>query len=167
MNRFRETKLGYKYDKLLLSSVFFLFLILIVYILYINSFDFQLHPHIICNMESCKNPFYELQNCQQTLKILWVIPIYTTEDCRAKCDWCNLEYLTRGEYGTKPKGGFFINNALLIGFSFILVGLILNHFLHNRGKQFDIEIPITNKIIINRDSLKKWFKENEKNNDNF
>ena len=166
MNRFRQTELGYKYDKVIFISTFSLFLILIFYVFYINHFDFGLHPYFECNQDFCKNPYSTLKDCQQTLKVLWLIPLYTTPDCKLNCDWCSAETLSRGVYGTRPRGEFIINNAALIGFLFIALALILNHLLHNKGKQFDIEIPITEKIRINRNSLKKWFKDNEKGNNN-
>jgi len=166
MKRFRITDQGYKFDKLIFFGIFVMVLSLVLFVMYSNEFNFDLHPYVICTGETCKNPYYDLIDCKQTLKILWSIPIYTTKDCRIDCDWCNQEFLTYGEYGTKPKNGFLLNNLAWIGILLMFFGLLMNHILHNKGNKFDIEIPITEKIVINKRKLKDWFKENETNKDN-
>lgn len=174
MNRFRTTQLGYRYDKVIFISVMLAFLGIVFYAMLANNFDFSTHPYFKCSYSTCPNPFYrdtilqegQLEQCRQELKILWFIPLYTTKDCRENCDWCHAKLLSKGEYGSKPKAGFIVNNALWIGLGMILLGLILNHMLHNKGKQFDIEIPITNKIILNRNTIKEWKEKNEDNKDN-
>jgi hypothetical protein len=164
MKRFKQTELGYRYDKLIFIPAFLIIVFLVLLIMYNNSFDFNLHPYFNCKAEICENTFYNIKGeCTQTLKILWVIPIYKTEDCRIGCEWCNSKFLLAGEYGSKPKSEFLLNNMYWIAFIIILLAMVLNHFINNRGKKFDIEISITKKLIINR----RWLKEqNEKYKNN-
>ena len=161
MKRFKETQDGYKYDRLIFIPMFLIFIFIILYIMYQNSFDFNLHPYFNCSYSLCKNPYYLIEGeCKQTLNILWVIPIYKTNDCREGCDWCYQEYLNWGVYGSKPKSEFLINNIYWITAIIFLLAFLLNHFINNRGKNFDIEIPITKKLIINR----RWINEKLKDN---
>ena len=164
MKRYRETELGYKFDKVIFLGVFLIVSGFILYIFYINNFDLNPHLYFNCEQEICENPYYKINaECKQQLKILWLIPIYTTKDCKEDCDWCKEQLLFKGEYGTKPNGSFFINNAYIFSFFILILGFFINHKIHNKGKKFDIEIPITEKIIINRRKLKEWSDNFEKN----
>lgn len=58
-----------------------------------------------------------------------------------------------------PPNDFFYRHIRLVIFLVFLGALVLNHLIHNRGKEIDIEIPITKKLIINRDTLKRWSKK--------
>ena len=101
-----------------------------------------------------------MMDCKQRLNILWVIPLYTTQDCRDTCEeeWCKLETLPRGEYGEKPTPLFSYMYPLTFGV--IIASLVLNHFLYNKGKKFDVEIPFTKKHKLNlRDAFKRFFKK--------
>lgn len=172
MKRFRETETGYRFDKLIFFIVFIAIVSLVLKVMYDNAFDFNPHPYFKCSRPFCENPFYkeaiskegQLIDCKQRLNILWVIPIYTTKDCREGCDWCNNKYLEMGEYGTTPKSSFLLNNMLWISILIILLGLLNNHLFHNRGKKFDIEIVITEKIKINRRTIGEWIEKNKNNN---
>ncbi len=165
MDRFNSTETGYRYDRILFLCVFLIFLLLVLNIMYVNNFDFSTKPYFKCNYESCRNPYYEMQNCNQQLNILWMIPLYTTEDCHKTCEWCNQEYLSNGVYGELPKASFLYNNILLISIGLLAIGLLLNHFIHNRGKKFDIEIQVSKKIVINRRTLGEFFEQGKNNFD--
>ena len=164
MQRYRITELGYKFDKLIFFGVFAIVVSAVISIMYLNNFDFSTHPYFECHRQTCKNPYYNMQ-CKQSLNILWVIPLYQTQDCKIGCDWCNSELLPIGTYGERPKAGFLMDHLVQFSFLLMLLGILINHFVHNRGKKFDIEIPVTKKIVINRRTLKEYFK-NEASKDN-
>jgi len=149
MKRYRETETGYKFDKLLFIGVFLIFMGIVFYTMLVNKFDFSTHPYFECHDVICKNPFYSMTECKQQISILFVIPLYKTEDCKLTCEWCNQEYLSSGIYGEKPKAGFLLNYMWLIGLILIGIGLALNHFIHNKNKPFDIEIVFTEKKKLN------------------
>ena len=166
MKRYRITEAGYKYDKLIFYSAFSIVLLLIFYIIYINGFDFSTNIYFNCEQEICENPFIQLNDCKQSVNILWVIPLYTTKDCKLNCNWCNQKFLSRGEYGKQLKGKFLYDNLWWISIIIILMGLLLNHLIYNKNRPFDIEIPITEKIKINKSKIMEWLKEDEKPKDN-
>ena len=165
MNFFNITKRGYKFDKRIFWAAMILIFSTIFLIMWTYKFDFSLHPYFNCKFAFCENPYYKMDSCSQELKILWVIPLYKTQDCRINCKWCNLETLTLGEYGERPNN-FLFNNMSLISFIIILIAFGVNHLIHNKGRKFDVEIPITKKIIINRDFIKNLkFDYDNKNED--
>jgi len=156
MKRFNPTQTGYRYDRLIFLLVLIMIIGLVLWVMAANSFDFGLHPYFNCKEDICLNPYTQIQgDCTQSLKVLWFIPLYTTDDCRKQCDWCNYPTLTRGIYGSRPKLEFLLNNMFYIALLLIVIGFVLNHYFHNKGIPFDIEIPITKKLIIN----KKWLRD--------
>jgi hypothetical protein len=156
MERIKETEAGYKYDKLIFLSCFILVVILVISTMWLNKFDFSTNIYFECDQDRCPNPYYNMRDCQQEIKVLWAIPLYKTADCFAANPWSRQEFLTRGEYGKKPRGAFVLNNGYVIAFCLIAAAFIINHRRHNKGKQFDIEIPITKKLIVNRRTIKEW-----------
>ena len=127
---------------------------------YTFNFDFRPKPYLVCETP-CKNPFFNVEKCQQQLTILFFIPLYTTEDCREDPanDWILEENLPAGTYGKPPPK--ILKMIPWVVVAMFLMGFLLNHFAHNRGSAFDIEIPITKNRVINRDTFKKW-SEDEK-----
>ena len=162
MNFTRQTDSGYIYDGRIWWSYFIILLICIVSVMASNRFDFALHPYAVCEQPVCNNPFYMMPECKEQLRILWVIPLYTSPDCRASCDWCNQTTLQKGVYGEKPKAAWLLNNLWFISIIGMMGCFWVNHILHNRGKKFDIELVVTkNKRI----SLVKWIKKLEDKSD--
>ena len=167
MKRFNTTKRGYKFDKIIFYIIFILVTGFVMFKFYEYNFDFTPKPYFECKQAFCKNPLYQ-SDCKQQLKILWVIPLYTTRDCKEICVWCNKEILPKGIYGEKPDD-YYMNNLGLFAFFLFMFGMVLNHLLHNRGKKFDLEIPITKKLIINRDYITEKLskvEDDEKSEDN-
>lgn len=164
MNRFNVTKNGYKFDKVIFWGSMILIFGLVFYLMDYYNYDFSsTNIYVKCEQEVCENPLNNIKDCKQQLNILWVIPLYKANDCRQNCedDWCNWKYLPEGEYGKKPNSLFRYMYPLTFGV--IILSLLLNHLIHNRGKKFDIEIPFTKKKRLNiREFLKKMKeKDNE------
>jgi len=166
MNLFRTTESGYRYNQILIYSAFFVILAGFFYVLYLNAFDFKTNIYIKCDLPFCENPLVNMPECSQELKILWFIPIYKTEDCRASCTewWCTSPSLPKGEYGKKPS--FLQTNFSFIGMAIFLLALVLNHLWFNKGKKVDFEMRISKKLIINRRWIENRSHENKDNSDN-
>lgn len=162
MNIFNTTERGYRYNKFIFFSVFLITLGLVFYLFYLHNFDFTPSAYLKCDYDECKNPLYG-QPCKQRLKILFFIPLYTTGDCSEDpaYNWVSEPYIPRGEYGEPPPEDFLYKHIKLIVALLFILTFVLNHFLHNRGKKFDLEIRITDKLRINRDFLRRKLKENE------
>lgn len=167
MNWFNTTKRGYRFHRGIAWGGMIIIMSLAIYLMYIDNFDFSsTNIYFKCYEKQCKNPLFDMQNCQQQLNILWVIPMYKAKTCQESCtwDWCDKEYLPMGEYGKKPSSLFPYMYPLTL--AVIVAIILLNHFIYNRGKKFDVEIPFTKKKRLNvRDILNK-FDESNKNNSN-
>lgn len=164
MERFNVTKRGYKYDKIIFWVVMLVTIGLVLYNFAYYNFDFTPRVHFVCSAVECPNPYF-LQDCKQQLTILFVIPIYTTKDCSTLegYEWIKEEKLPYGEYGDPEPDNFFYRNVPIIVFVCFLLAFLLNHFFHNRGRKFDIEIRISKKTRLNYDWLDKTLKEVNKN----
>jgi len=155
----RTLKNGYRYD----SKIFYCWLLVIVglilYVFSVNDWDFSLNPYLECKDFLCENPFYDnktMPRCDAELRILWLIPLYNTGDCRKDCDWCYNKFLSKGVYGEKPKAEWLNNNLWLITTVLLVGAFLLNHFIYNKGKKFDLEIVFTkNKTVSIREALRK------------
>lgn len=128
MNRFNITENGYKYDKLLFYGFFIIVLSVVGYLLYESDFDFNPKVYFNCDnpFGQCENPFYDGQyrvTLFGEMKYFRDLP---------NCEWCGEKYLGVGEYGEKEKP--FIKNILYYILLGVVALLILNHFLHNKGK---------------------------------
>lgn len=156
MNRFNTTRRGYKYDKVIFWFVMVITLCLVFYLFNLYSYDFNPKVYFKCESNFCDNPYYTSE-CKQQLRILFFIPLWTSEDCKDNPEyyWLTEKTIPRGEYGDPPPKNFIFNYIKGIIFLIFIVAFLLNHFAHNKGKPFDIEIPITKKIIINRDTIFK------------
>lgn len=163
MKRFNITKRGYKFDKLIFWVVLIFTISLVIYNFYLHSFDFSTRAYLNCESPTCSNPYY-LEKCQQQLKILFFIPLYTTKSCNEDpaYDWLQEKKLARGTYGEPPPQNFLYIYIRIIVLGILILAFLLNHSLHNRGERFDIEIRITKKLVINWDWLKEKFKNIEK-----
>lgn len=156
MGRFNITKRGYKYDKIIFWVVMIITTAVVLYNFAYYNFDFTPRVHMICEEFQCKNPYYGGE-CKQTLTILFFIPLYTTKDCSTLegYEWIKEEYVPMGEYGDPPPEGFLYRDIPLIVIVCFVLAFLLNHFIHNKGKKFDIEIRISDKVRLNSDTFEK------------
>jgi len=156
MKRFNITQRGYKYDKIIFNVMFLVALVYVLIIMLSFGFDMTPRAYFNCLELECDNPFYGV-DCRQQLKILFFIPLYNTRDCSEGegREWVNEEKLPFGEYGELPPQNFFIKHLRIIILAMLLLSFYLNHFIHNNGQKFDIEIRISKKLRINRDWIEK------------
>lgn len=161
MKRYNTTDNGYVYDKFIFWFVMLLTVGGVFLIAARHDFKFSsTYVYIQCKgIQDCPNPLIEndekyLQDCRQQLRILFFIPLYTTKDCKESCteDWCNWEMLPPGNYGTPPDP--WVENYLYVVLGLILVGIVANHFIHNRGRKFQIQLSLNKKT---RDWIKNKF----------
>lgn len=160
MNLKNVTSRGYVYYKPIFWIIFFIITTLVIYIFYQHNFDLTPDVYFECDAPECKNPLY-LSECKARVTVLFFIPLYTSKDCRDEPGyaWLNEPILSRGSYGQPPPEDFLYNYIRLICILIFLSGMLANHFIFNRGRPFDIEIPITKKLIINRDWLDERLKK--------
>lgn len=161
MGRFNETRRGYKFDKYIFWVTFLIICSGIFALFYVNDFNTSPNFYVKCNYDFCPNPLKLPEfECQNELKILWFITLYKDEDCTRNCiePWCDMETLPRGEYGKKQP--LIMALSPLIAFLIFVISFFVNHFMHNKGKKFDMEVRITKNKRITRDNLK--FKDDDK-----
>lgn len=164
MEWIHRTKKGYKFDKRIFAIYFIVVLFMALVVMQRHNWDFSARPYFKCELEQCQNPFYYTPTCKAQLTAgFGLIPLYTTEDCKDTCEWCNEAYLPRGEYGEK-KDSYLLNNMWFIVLGLYVVAFVVNHYIHNRGRPFDLEIYITKKKRINVDSFRR-FENAEPNSD--
>lgn len=156
MNWLNRTKRGYTYDKRIFWFVIMFTVVAVMYVFWNNNFDFTPNLYFECHSARCENPFF-LSECKQRLTVLFFIPLYTSQDCSIEPEywWLQERFLPKGTYGTPPPNDFFYTHIKKIVFLVFAMALLLNHLVHNKGVPFDIEIPITKKLIINRDWLEE------------
>jgi hypothetical protein len=123
---FKENANGYKYDKWLFKPFFFLMFAWLFFVAY--QYDFKL------NYFNCITPGADFENS--------LIHIDAPQDCKnpfyKSPTWENKEYLTPGEYGTKPGRLFY--SAYYMPIVLFALFLLLNHFIYNKGKKpIDLE----------------------------
>lgn len=97
---------GYRFDRFLFQIILVLSLGYLFYLAYSANFQLNYFECYPAKDGLCKNPFYK--------------PI----------TWENSEYLPAGKYGTEPFG--ILTKARFYPVLFILTGLVINHFIHNR-----------------------------------
>lgn len=154
MKIFNETQTGYRYNKIYFWMIFcFLFIIILKQGFDLN-WDFSNKLYFECRgIELCENPYLNMECNRQ-----WLYG----DDCLIVCDeeWCKEEFLLPGTYGTPPPKIFKNLIPGLIGL--ILFALLLNHFLHNRGKIPDFDIIISkNKRYSFRKIMSKLIEKTE------
>jgi len=154
MNRFKITKYGYIYDKVIFISLIFLLLLGFFFALKENNFNFnkQYIYYECVGSEPCRNPLKELI-C--TNELVW------GKDCSIECkeEWCYKDWLLPDQYGEKEPQ--FNKNFPNIAFLSFIICLLLNHVIHNKKNKFDIEIVITKNKIINLRDIIKELRETE------
>ena len=155
MKRFNITKYGYKYDKIIFYSVLLILVSIFAVVLYNN--DFELNKNYLyfecLGNQSCINPIYQLTCSNEKV---W------GKDCSIKCeeDWCDLVLLPPGKYGKEPPR--IVQMFSFIAVVLMIIAFLLNHQIHNKGVEWNIEIPITKKLILNIKDI-DWDKLNDNN----
>lgn len=149
MKRYNVMDNGYRYDRVIFWIAFLFILGVIFQIALRNGFSFN-ETKIYLNCEDpngCLNPLVEnklhfIERCRQQLRILFFIPLYTTEDCHDTCteSWCTQAVLPPGEYGTPPDPMIARMPALII--AILAVSLLFNHLWHNRGLRPKIQLNL-------------------------
>ena len=129
------TASGYVYDKRIFWSIIAILLMGMGIIFQELGGDFEYKFYYECKLDYCENPLLDGR-----IDTAWQDYDYT-EICRES--WCTLPVLPRGEYGSRPPTALKYFPAYV----FILVGLglILNHFIHNKGKRPDLTINVPDK----------------------
>lgn len=119
---------GYKYDKRIFQGVTGILLLLIFGYAASQGFDFSYKFYFKCDQFVCDNPYSDDTAPYNSI---------TGHKYLCKADWCKQKFLLRGEYGQRePEVVSFFPYIL----SFLLLsGFILNHIIHNKGKQFSIK----------------------------
>lgn len=121
MRRFNITKKGYRFDRyIFLGYILVMFLTALGTISYYN-FDFRPKIYFVCDASECPNPYFFNKKCAY--------------------EWCFNETLQTGAYGDPPPPKFAFVNIFPYVFVLLLVTLLfVNHFLHNKGKMFHLDI---------------------------
>jgi hypothetical protein len=74
--------------------------------------------------------------------------------------WCTQPLLTKGVYGKKAPE--FILWLPMIALGLFIISMVVNHFIHNKGKKFDIQLRITkNKGFSMRQIIDEGNKDNK------
>ena len=154
MNWIRETKKSYKHDARIYLLGFAIVISIFLYTAYDHGFDTRPIPYAKCGADICQNPYYG-QPCKQQVRILFFIPLYTSQDCTTKEEnsWLTQKNLTRGTYGRPPSP--MLRYSWGIMFCVLFLTFFANHYTHNKGRPFDIELTVSKK---HRYSLTKLWK---------
>lgn len=130
MERFNTTKKGYRFDKIIFWSIVLLIFVLLGFIF--NKYGTTYKPYLNCKGPgNCENPFAN----ELTHGCSWGFGLM---ECKIEREnWMDEEMLSPGEYGTKPINA---HSFFLIIIGLFLFGLIINHFIWNRGKKFHLDI---------------------------
>ena len=129
MKRYNITTKGYRFDKFIFWGMFLIWILLLGSQFYIHGYGH--HPYFVCHAYECENPL--VRGEYKCTLAFGMIP------CKVECkeEWCTKPFLPKGEYGKKPIN----NNAFYMAmFGSLILGLVLNHFIHNKGKAFHINI---------------------------
>ena len=145
MKFLRKTSKGYIYDKRLFWGAMLVSIILVLYIFSLNNWSIKYNVYTVCNGPGkCENPYLK-GYCKGVL-------------CDINCveEWCNQKYLEPGSYGERPPA--IMNYFIYIVLGLVMFALVLNHFIHNRGKRFHIELNLSKKWL---DKLSKMGEKGE------
>lgn len=124
MVRYKIFENGYKVDKVIVWVALVLVCVYMLITIASNGMNFKNNFYVSCAENiPCKNPFYRSYDNTLPEKVLKLC-VY---------EWCNDEYLPPGfEYGKKPNG--FYNFIYIFSFGLIILALVINHFIYNKGK---------------------------------
>jgi len=129
MERFKETSKGYKFDRFIFLG--FTILMVLSVVLAVSQHGVNFKPYLKCTIGTCDNPFYTEQkySCKMAFGFMHC-PI-------EQYSWLNNETVSYGEYGEKPAN---LNLYVLLYMLTAGLCLVLNHFWHNKGKEFHLNI---------------------------
>ena len=135
MNYKTVTGNGYIYDKRIFWAIIGIILIFLTGLAIHEKFNFRYYFYFKCDSDFCKNSMLDVM----------VKNSITNYDYKRFCseDWCNQEYLSRGEYGRKAP--FLLNH---FGWFVVLMtglALVANHLIWNKGKKFDVTLNVPEK----------------------
>lgn len=151
MKIFHKTDTGYIFDRRIFWTVIGIGVLIFFVIAYQNNFDFSYKFTVTCpEGRSCYNVIAR-ENFQ-------MYNPHTNYDYKKDCteEWCKQATLEPGVYGTKPP--MIITYFPFIMIVLVMIGIVLNHFIHNRGKKFSIKVNLPDKWI---KSLKRAWDEME------
>jgi len=123
--RYKTTKNGYKFDKLIINIGFCIVMFYFLFIIHSNNYNFSYKLYYKCESpQGCYNPFYEGEIIKPSVNQKAIdLCVY---------EWCKEEHLPAGfEFGEKPK------DYKRTGFSaiFLIMGLsfLINHVIYNNN----------------------------------
>lgn len=107
----------YKINKLLMNLTFFLMVFIILAAAGVTSFEANYSYYLKCEgLRVCENPYYRAAVCPPGFE-------------------CSREFLNPGEaWGVAPSPVY--SYAGLLCFLSLIIGLLANHFIYNRGYDF-------------------------------
>jgi hypothetical protein len=134
MKWYRVSNTGYIWDKRIFWGAQLIIVLLAVAILWANHFDLSYHPYLSCNQDICENPFYK-----SNLLYDYSGPIinkFLPSVGDFNCDFCDKQFLPRGEYGVNFSN--LIYAFIIFVIAVVLLAIFVNHKMHNVGKTVDI-----------------------------
>jgi len=156
MKRFNTTESGYRFDKLIFFPMILIVLGVVVFFWHQNGFDFKQHIYVKCSdFGNCSNPLMDTN-----------VPEFQKYKANCLEEWCNQKTLLPGVYGKPPPSGFLYNSLGWLSWLFFAFCLVMNHFVHNRGKPIDFEIRVGKYLILNRKKVGELQHEESKGNSN-
>jgi len=140
MKRYHCADNGYKFDRFIFWGVMGIMFLIIGGLLVSNDFSFKYNFYLKCdNPLGCENPLAaEGASYHNSFFTSWDY----LDDCTD--EWCKAKILKPGVYGRSPNPlikNFFIICIMLMG-----LGLVVNHYIHNRGKKFAVRLAVSDKI---------------------
>lgn len=151
MNRFNICDNGYRYDKAIFWSIIGLVSLLFFFVAYDSGFNFEPKFYFKCDSDICINPIADGSAKAYN--------VFTGKEVICSYEWCNKEYLWRGEYGYPPKQIYTI--FPYVAFFMLFLGLLLNHGVHNRGIRPSVKLAIPQRL---KENIKRLMTENGKDN---
>ena len=143
---------GYVWDKRFVWAAMLLIVGMFLYIAYENDFNFRYEFSTECLQENgCINPLH-LEGFQASNLIRGDLK----EDCTE--EWCEAPVLAKGSYGKRSSKLY--NNYFIISVGIIILALLLNHVVHNRGVKPEIRLPVKDKTWKHiKESIKEMDKD--------
>ena len=129
--RWKEFK-GYRFDKLIFNVAFYVILAFLFWCCVSVNFDFYYF--------SCPEKAGSLQGQKFALNGITLddnLPGLCKNPFYKPFSWRNQEYLTPGEYGTRP--GVLFTEAPMISFIILIIAFLINHLIYNRKFSENVE----------------------------
>ncbi len=130
--RWKETKKGYIFDKVIFNLAFLLIILFLFSIVASYDFDFSLNMYYKCDQpRPCENPFYNASVSTSNI-------LYKGKNITDICpyDWCDDEFLPPGfEHGKPPNLLFRL--VWPVTLLLCILALVFNHYIHNKGYKIE------------------------------